>query len=534
MRARPVRLLALAAGFLVLLPFAGMARADVGATVVGAGSADAVARGTTAGIAVLDRATGTYSDNGPNAHLPFGSASLVKLFIADRVLQSAYVPGRTVSTADRTALTRMLRSSDDTAANSFWGRFGANAIVTDVAEAYGLTETAPPANPRYWGLTQVTAHDMVTFYDGLLSGSGGLNATDRSWIVAQLRASTPTGTDGVYQWFGLHDGLPGEPVIGVKQGWMCCFSDGYIWRHSTGIVGQDSRYVVVVLARDAAAQTSAHTVAASTGAVRAMFPAGLVPRVQGPIGDLWYGMGGEKSRLGLPTTKQYTLVDGARQSFARGSVYWSQGSGAHVIETTGAIRTDWIARLKERGPLGYPVSDQGCGFARGGCLQRFQGGSLYWSSASGPHVLSTTGAVRTAWIALGKERGTLGYPITDEACGLAGDGCSQSFQGGAITSSADTGAHWIPTAMLTSWRAAGAEGGSLGYPTADPYAVGTGTRVDFQRGTLTVTSTGAVVRGTLTTAAAPTTATPTTAAPTTAAAATAPPTTTAPATTATP
>jgi uncharacterized protein with LGFP repeats len=361
---------------------------------------------------------------------------------------------------------------------------------------------------------------MVTFYEGLLSGSGGLVAADRAWIVTQLRASTATGTDGVYQWFGLHDGLPAEPVIGIKQGWMCCFSDGYIWRHSTGIVGLDSRYVVVVLARDKAPQTSAHTVAASTGAVRTMFPAGLVPRVQGAIGERWYGMGAERSRLGLPTSKQFTLPDGARQSFARGSVYWSAPSGAYVIETTGAIRTEWVARAKERGPLGYPVSDQGCGFACGGCLQRFQGGSLYWSSASGAFVVRTTGPVRTAWIALGKERGALGYPTSDEVCGLTDDGCSQSFQGGVLAWSPATEAHWIPTAMLAAWRAFGAEGGSLGYPTRDPYAVGTSTRVDFEGGTLTMSCTGTVVSAPLaasrpapTTTPAPTSAAPTTSAP---------------------
>jgi hypothetical protein len=495
MRARSIRLLAVAAGLFLLPSGTGVARADFAQTVVDAGSADARARGTTAGIAMLDRATGEYTDNGPDAHRKFGSASLVKLFIADRVLRRATATKVPLSTTDRIALAKMLRSSDDAAANSFWSRYGANAIVTGVIKDYGLEETAPPVNPRYWGLTQVTAHDLVTFYDGLLSGAGGLAAADRTWMVTQLRASTAKGTDGVHQWFGLHDGLPGEPVIGIKQGWMCCFSDGYIWRHSTGIVGQDSRYVVVVLARDAAAQGSAHTAASSTSAVRKMFPAGLVPRVQGPIGDLWYRTGGSTSRLGLPTSKQFTLPDGARQSFARGSVYWSPRTGAHVIESTGAIRSDWIARGKERGPLGYPVSDQGCGFPRGGCLQRFQGGSLYWSPASGAHVLASTGPLRAAWIAAGKERGPLGYPTGDAVCGLVGGGCSQAFQGGSLVWAPGTGAHWIPTSMITAWHTSGAESGSLGYPTSDPHPDGTSTRVDFERGSLTVTSTGQVVQG---------------------------------------
>jgi hypothetical protein len=502
MRARSVRFLAVAAGLLLLLSVPGIGRADFSATVVAAGAADAASRGTTAGIAVLDRVTGTYTDNGANAHRRFGSASLVKLFIADRALRRARAGQLTLTTTDRIRLAQMLKSSADAPANSFWGRLGGNAVVEGVIEDYGLTETRPPANPRYWGLTQVTAHDMVAFYDGLLSGSGGLAAADRDWILKYLRASTPTGTDGVHQWFGLHDGLPGEPVMGIKQGWMCCFSDGYIWRHTSGVVGRDSRYVVVVLTRDARARGAAHTVAAATGAVATMFPSGLIPRVQGAIGERWYAMGGHRGRLGLPTTEQHALPDGARQTFAKGSIYWSQAGGARVIEPTGAIRAGWIARGKERGPLRYPVSDQGCGFARGGCLQRFQGGSLYWSEASGAHVLAPSGPIRAAWIAAGKERGALGYPTGDAACGLDGDGCAQAFQGGTIVSSPDAGAHWIPPSMLAAWQTSGAESGSLGYPTSDPYAVGTGTRVDFEHGSLTATATGEVLRDL---AAAPTT-----------------------------
>src|SRR3712207_3883815 len=167
---------------------------------------------------------------------------------------------------------------------------------------------------------------MVSFYEGLLSGSGGLAAADRDWILKYLRAATPTGTDGVHQWFGLHDGLPREPVVGIKQGWMCCFSDGYIWRHTTGIVGQDARYVVVVLARDGGSRGAAHTTTSSTRVVQRMFPSGLVPRVQGAIGDLWYRMGGHTSRLGLPVGNQNALPDGAFSRFERGAIYWSPGT----------------------------------------------------------------------------------------------------------------------------------------------------------------------------------------------------------------
>ena len=82
------------------------------------------------------------------------------------------------------------------------------------------------------------------------------------------------------------------------------------------------------------------------------------------------------------------------------------------------------------GKLGYPTSNEICGLAGGGCYQRFQGGTIHWSPGTGAHA--TWGAIGTAWGALGYENGKLGYPVTNEICGLAGGGCYQRFQGGTI------------------------------------------------------------------------------------------------------
>ena len=331
MSRRWMRCVVAVAGTLALTASAaGIARADPLQYLVNVGGSDAAARGTTAGVAMVDRVTGIYSDNGANAHLRFGSASLVKLFIADSVLHRARLGQLHLTAADMSSLTVMLRSSDDAAANSFWSRFGSSAIVTDVMHRYHLTETAPPVNARYWGLTQITAHDLVALYRGMLNGAGGLAPADRDFITTQLRSSTSHGTDGYYQWFGLHDALTKEPVLGIKQGWMCCFSDGHIWRHSTGIVGPDARYIVVVLTRDPGSAGSAHTVTSVTHAVQRS-PAGLVPRVNGAIGDHWYAIGGPSSRLGLPTGTEASAVGGRYSLFQRGAIYWSPASGAYLV-----------------------------------------------------------------------------------------------------------------------------------------------------------------------------------------------------------
>jgi uncharacterized protein with LGFP repeats len=518
----------------------GTARADVGQSLVGSGNDAAAVRGTTAGVAMLDRRTGVYSENGTNAHLRFGSASVVKLFIADSVLRRASLGQLALSQADRDALGRMLRSSDDAAASSFWSRFGANGIVDDVISRYHLAETTAPANPRYWGLTQITAHDMVAFYSGMLSGSGGLSAGDRDVIVGHLRQSTQRGTDGVYQWFGLHDGLPRESTLGIKQGWMCCFSDGAIWRHSTGIVGPDARYVVVVLTRDPGSAGAAHTEASVTKAVQTMFPAGLVPRVQGGIAELWYASGGPSSSnpvglpvseelpatggvynqfergaiywspatgahwirgdvlqtyrsqgsedgfLGYPTTNEVPTNGGARHGFQNGAIYWSPSTGGHWIR--GSVLQSFLGAGAENGPLGYPTSNELAAGA-GGAWQQFQKGLTYWSPSSGAHWIR--GGVLQAYKAARAENGPLGYPVGDEL--LAAGGAWQEFQKGRVYWSPSTGAHSLYGPVLQAWLDRGAEKSALGYPLGEPHQVSGGTRVDFQHGSLTIDPSGRVV-----------------------------------------
>jgi uncharacterized protein with LGFP repeats len=69
-----------------------------------------------------------------------------------------------------------------------------------------------------------------------------------------------------------------------------------------------------------------------------------------------------------------------------------------------------------------------CGLRGGGCYQLFQGGSIYWSPATGGHVV--LGAIRDTWAGQGSENGRLGYPISGET--FSGGAYRQTFQGGTI------------------------------------------------------------------------------------------------------
>ena len=151
-------------------------------------TAEAADNGADITALVLDRNTGQMVSNGNTQTIAI--ASVVKLFIADDLLLQVSKGQTQLSPSDHEAFDRMLRQSDDSAAENFWNRSGGSAIVTRVAARYGLTSTRPPSNGRWWN-TISTAADLVRYYDMMMSGSGGLPPEQASVILSNLAASAP-------------------------------------------------------------------------------------------------------------------------------------------------------------------------------------------------------------------------------------------------------------------------------------------------------------------------------------------------------
>jgi hypothetical protein len=233
-------------------------------------TADAAKSGANIETVVLDRNTGQTISNG-NTN-PFPIASVAKLFIADDLLMQASKGQTTLSPADRQSLDVMLRSSDDSAAQTFWNRGGGNAILARVKARYGLPGTAAPSN-GHWDVTTSTASDLVQYYGKLLDSSGGLPPEQANVIIGNLAQSTPTGTDGYPQRFGIPEGLYAEPVA-VKQGWFCCWSGANQLHVSTGVIGPDRRYVMAISSLESDDAAAARDT--MTQAVKTMFPGGKI------------------------------------------------------------------------------------------------------------------------------------------------------------------------------------------------------------------------------------------------------------------
>lgn len=232
-------------------------------------TAEAASQGAAISIAVLDRAVEQMVTNDETHGI--ATASVAKLFIADDLLLQESDGAVKLSADDRAALDVMLRSSDDSAAETFWYAGGGDAIIARVADRYDLPSTRPGSDGRWWN-TISTGPDLARYYDMLLSGVGGLPPERANVILADLARSTPVGIDGYPQRFGIPDGLYGEPAA-VKQGWMCCI--GNDWMHlSTGVIGKNRRYIVVIESLQPSDDATARNTI--TQAVKTIFPGGRI------------------------------------------------------------------------------------------------------------------------------------------------------------------------------------------------------------------------------------------------------------------
>ncbi|MDH6281714.1 serine hydrolase [Prescottella agglutinans] len=207
---------------------------------------DAANRGADVTIALLDRQDGHYESFADAT--PFATASVAKLFIADDLFYRETTAELALGDDEHALVARMLEYSDDDAANQLWDEYGTSDMIVDVVSRYELADTSVPYDDHWWN-TMTTGRDLVDYYSAVLDGRGGLDTAHRDEMMTYLRTSSPTAADGYDQSFGIPAGLPDETEIAVKQGWMCCIDDR--WTHlSTGVIGPDDRYVLVLVSRE--------------------------------------------------------------------------------------------------------------------------------------------------------------------------------------------------------------------------------------------------------------------------------------------
>jgi hypothetical protein len=168
----------------------------------------------------------------------------------------------------------------------------------------------------------------------------------------------------------------------------------------------------------------------------------------GPIDDKYAALGGSRGFLKLPVTEERITPDGVGhyRHYQGGSIYWSPATGAHEVH--GLIRDKWASMGWELSFLGYPITDELRTPDGDGRYNHFEKGSIYWSPTTGAHEIH--GLIREKWANLGWERGYLGYPLTDETTSSDGVHRFNTFQYGALYWSPATGAYveGLPTGSV--------------------------------------------------------------------------------------
>ncbi len=105
-------------------------------------------------------------------------------------------------------------------------------------------------------------------------------------------------------------------------------------------------------------------------------------------------------------------------------------NGQKIAITNAPILAEWAKYGYASGHLGGPLGPVAPLPDGHGKFLTLKGGTIYWSEASGAHVVH--GAIGDKWGTLGHERGKLGYPTSDEVD--APDGTiTQKYEHGEIT-----------------------------------------------------------------------------------------------------
>lgn len=102
---------------------------------------------------------------------------------------------------------------------------------------------------------------------------------------------------------------------------------------------------------------------------------------------------------------------GRRKRFRNCDIYYSPSTGAHEVH--GEIRRKYNSKGGPDSDLALPVTDETTTPDGAGRFNHFSGnGSIYWHPTTGP--MEVRGGIRATWAGQGWERGTLGYPTSDE------------------------------------------------------------------------------------------------------------------------
>lgn len=201
------------------------------------------------------------------------------------------------------------------------------------------------------------------------------------------------------------------------------------------------------------------------------------PTVKNAIGARWRADGGA-SFWGEPTSEEKpTIKSGAYQFFQRGTIYWTEKTGAWGVR--GGIWGAYKRYGSENGALGFPLRNEGVGTVAGVVSQPFEGGMMFWRDGVGGYYVR--GGIRAAYAKMGAEKSSIGVPTSLEAKTAKAGGVYQTFQNGTIWWESDGSWHFTRGAISVRYKQLGGTG-RFGFPASNEIKRNAGAYQNFDNG----------------------------------------------------
>ncbi|GGL52547.1 hypothetical protein GCM10014719_62320 [Planomonospora parontospora subsp. antibiotica] len=195
--------------------------------------------------AVRDLATGRAYHYHADLQLPTASTSKVDILMA-LLLRT---PWRELGAAARRDADRMIRLSDNDAADRLYERIGLETGLAEANRRFGLERTyAPPGrcvDLYCWGITRTTAEDQLRLLAALVTETSPLAAADRGQVLRLMGEVIPE------QSWGISAAACAGDRVALKNGWLRRVSNGRWVVVSAGLIrGRGHDYAVAVLTED--------------------------------------------------------------------------------------------------------------------------------------------------------------------------------------------------------------------------------------------------------------------------------------------
>lgn len=202
--------------------------------------------------------------------------------------------------------------------------------------------------------------------------------------------------------------------------------------------------------------------------------------IKGELYKKFVSLNFENGVLGYPIADELGIRDGGKYLAFQNAGMYSTKNGTFVV--LGAIREAWAESEWEKGPYGYPISDEKELPDKIGRVQDFETGHAYWSPETGAKFI--TGLIWNEYSNQKWEK-ELGYPLTNELKTPIKEGRYNHFQNGSIYYRWGAAKAFTMTGSFKAvWADLGWENGRLGWPITNQYREGEIMRQDFEAGSI--------------------------------------------------